>query len=386
MKLTAFDFQPSTASQRRKTPQGYLVVPALFARTGIQDYDGAEGGETPGQTYRVDRPESEVFAPESIASFEGMPIAVGHPDDGVTADTWRELAVGMVRDVHREGEFLAGEIWICDAEAIRQVEVYGIEELSGGYACELIPGTGEADFIQTQIRGNHIALVPRGRCGGECRLGDQDNRSSKTMKKTNLLDALLGALGIDKPTEQQKAAAKLALTARDEDPANPTDEDDPNTPTDEDTPPNPPNPAPPQNKPDAPTDEGDPNKPADEDPAQQIAALQQALAAANAKIAELTQAATDTAETQTVASDAARVVPGIQVTAKDSARSIREKVILHKGIENKDGLKRMSDCEVKALYQLAKYQDGTGLGKALLGDSEKVPAAVNYNQLYGGKQ
>lgn len=206
------------------------------------------------------------------------------------------------------------------------------------------------------------------------------------MKKTNLLDALLGALGIDKPTEQQKAAAKLALTARDEDPANPTDEDDPNTPTDEDTPPNPPNPVPPQNKPDAPTDEGDPNKPADEDPAQQIAALQQALAAANAKIAELTQAATDTAETQTVASDAARVVPGIQVTAKDSARSIREKVILHKGIENKDGLKRMSDCEVKALYQLAKYQDGTGLGKALLGDSEKAPAAVNYNQLYGGKQ
>ncbi|MCG9064708.1 DUF2213 domain-containing protein [Laribacter hongkongensis] len=385
MKLTAYDFQPSSTSKRRRTPQGYLVVPALFARTGIQEYDGSEVGETPGQTYLVDRPAEEVFAPESVASFEGMPIAIGHPDDGITADTWRQLAVGMVRDVHREGDFLAGEIWICDADAIRQVEVYGIEELSGGYSCELVPGHGEADFIQTQIRGNHVALVPRGRCGGQCRLGDQDNRSNKTMKKT-LLDSLLGALGIEKPTEQQKAAAKLALATRDEDLETPTDEGDPNKPADEDTPQNPALPAPPQNKPDVPADECDPAKPTDEDPAQQIAALQQALAAANARIAELTQAATDTAEAQTVAADAARVVPGIQMTAKDSARSIREKVILHKGIESKDGLKRMSDCEVKALYQLAKYQDGTGLGRALLGDSEKAPAGVDYNQLYGSKQ
>ncbi|WP_027823436.1 DUF2213 domain-containing protein [Laribacter hongkongensis] len=385
MKLTAYDFQPSSTSKRRRTPQGYLVVPALFARTGIQEYDGSEVGETPGQTYLVDRPAEEVFAPESVASFEGMPIAIGHPDDGITADTWRQLAVGMVRDVHREGDFLAGEIWICDADAIRQVEVYGIEELSGGYSCELVPGHGEVDFIQTQIRGNHVALVPRGRCGGQCRLGDQDNRSNKTMKKT-LLDSLLVALGIEKPTEQQKAAAKLALATRDEDPETPTDEGDPNKPADEDTPQNPVPPAPPQNKPDVPADECDPAKPTDEDPAQQIAALQQALAAANARIAELTQAATDTAEAQTVAADAARVVPGIQVTAKDSARSIREKVILHKGIESKDGLKRMSDCEVKALYQLAKYQDGTGLGRALLGDNEKAPAGVDYNQLYGSKQ
>ncbi|MDD0873422.1 DUF2213 domain-containing protein, partial [Xylella fastidiosa] len=76
-------------TQRRKTPEGYLIVPARFARTGIQHYAAHElglSGADPQRVIRVYRPPEEVFAAEAIASFDGRPITDEHPDEEVTAE------------------------------------------------------------------------------------------------------------------------------------------------------------------------------------------------------------------------------------------------------------------------------------------------------------
>ena len=87
-----------------------------MARTGSQDYlpeelgisqsspSGTEGvwgrSESP-HLIPVFRPEAEVFAPETIASFEGMPVANDHPPDGVTIENIRTLQKGHAHNVRR---------------------------------------------------------------------------------------------------------------------------------------------------------------------------------------------------------------------------------------------------------------------------------------------
>ena len=67
---------------------------------------------------------------------------------------------------------------VMDAASIQNWKD-GKRELSCGYESQIVfdAGTtpeGEAyDAIQTNIRGNHLAIVGRGRAGSECRIGDR---------------------------------------------------------------------------------------------------------------------------------------------------------------------------------------------------------------------
>jgi hypothetical protein len=81
--------------------------------------------------------------------------------------------MGAVRD----GEYLAFDLTLFDAAAIKAVED-GKRELSNGYACHLdwTPGIapdGQAyDARQTRISGNHVAIVDAGRAGPNCAIKD----------------------------------------------------------------------------------------------------------------------------------------------------------------------------------------------------------------------
>jgi hypothetical protein len=74
-----------------------------------------------------------------------------------------------------DGEFVATTIVVENADAIRAVE-QGKRELSCGYECELeekpgVTADGQRyDAIQRNIRGNHVALVTKGRAGPDVRL------------------------------------------------------------------------------------------------------------------------------------------------------------------------------------------------------------------------
>ena len=172
----------ATAAAGCPTPEGFLRVRARIGRSGIHLYRAAElgtpAGFAPDDTIRVYRPADEVFGAESMASFSAKPVTDGHPPAMVDATNWKRYAVGQSGpEVVRDGDHLSTDLLITDADAVTRVE--GGAQLSNGYLADFdfTPGTtpeGEDyDAVQSNIRGNHIALVAAGRCGGTCRVGDR---------------------------------------------------------------------------------------------------------------------------------------------------------------------------------------------------------------------
>jgi hypothetical protein len=200
--LMVHDLMPT--SERTVTPEGYLVAPARLSRVGVQRYRarelrGADGmpifpAKQPDDIVTLMRPPEEVFDPESIASFEDMPITNGHPDpvaypNGVTADTWKLLAIGHVRDckaLTKDG-YVGGRVRINDSKAVSDV-FSGRTQLSVGYGfdCEIRPGVhsdGQAyDGVMRKVRGNHLATTDVARGGPGCRIADhQPTEEDQTM-------------------------------------------------------------------------------------------------------------------------------------------------------------------------------------------------------------
>lgn len=176
-----------------KTSGGMVRCEGFLTRTGVFVYKTSDGGEV-----REYRPPEEVFHPEALASFNMVPLTNLHPASGmVDADNARAVAVGAVGEPVQDGQFVRAPLMVMDAKAI--ADMYkGRAELSCGYTCELEWKTGfvngeRYDAIQRNIRGNHVALVDRGRAGKDARVrldgGDAiqgDPPPEVTMKKVKL--------------------------------------------------------------------------------------------------------------------------------------------------------------------------------------------------------
>lgn len=169
----------ATVTGLRKTSDGYLVGEVRCARTGCQIYHGSEIGLSDAGMVTVYRPEEAVFAKDSMATFAGKPVTVGHPAEPVTADNWKAHAVGDIgEEIARDGEFVRVPIKLMDAAAIQSVQD-GTREISMGYTTPMEMRDGVApdgtkyQAVQTgPIRINHLALVPKARGGSELRIGD----------------------------------------------------------------------------------------------------------------------------------------------------------------------------------------------------------------------
>lgn len=163
----------------RRTKDGYAAISAKVARAGnVQIYTGAELGMQDRATVRLFRPEGSVFDRHAVASYAGVPITMGHPKGGVSADSWKQHAVGEVGDeVLRDGEFIRVPMMLRDAAAIAAVEG-GTRELSMGYDAQIIlqdgmsPAGEPYDAIMGPVTMNHVAIVPMARGGKELRIGD----------------------------------------------------------------------------------------------------------------------------------------------------------------------------------------------------------------------
>lgn len=184
-------FDAVTLGDARRTNDGYLVCDARIARTGIQIYAGREVGKPEMAQVRVYRPEAEVFHKDAMASFAHKPVTIDHPTEAVSASNWRKYAVGLTGDIiAKDGGFVRVPLTLMDGAAIDTVSA-GKRELSCGYTCDLKWEAGktedgqEYDAIQTNIRGNHLAIVGAGRAGSDCRIGD-DNQGNLNMQKITL--------------------------------------------------------------------------------------------------------------------------------------------------------------------------------------------------------
>lgn len=162
----------------RLSDSGYLEAFARTARTGIQQYLGSEVGRPDLQVVNVYRDETEVFSKTALQTFSKIPVTDDHPGQPVTAENWRDVAVGTTGDeVLRDGEYLKIGLKITDARAVKAVQA-GKRELSVGYSCELVWEDGVApdgtpyQARQTQITADHVAIVQRGRAGSRARIGD----------------------------------------------------------------------------------------------------------------------------------------------------------------------------------------------------------------------
>src|ERR1700679_4139152 len=105
--MTPFHSTEKIGPKRSRTPEGFLVCHDVpLARTGIQEYGAHEIDDPavtppPGGFFRVERHEDEVFAPASVASWNGKLVTNDHPDDLLNPANAREHAVGTMLNVHR---------------------------------------------------------------------------------------------------------------------------------------------------------------------------------------------------------------------------------------------------------------------------------------------
>lgn len=200
-----------------KTPEGFLICKDVpIARTGTQQYRGCEfGGPVADGIYNVQRPEAEVFDRAAVASFEGKPVCDEHPEEDVTPDNYGRYMKGVCRDVRRgDGDLsncLVADLVIYDADLINKIEA-GKREISCGYDCLWNP-TSDSSYDQLEIRGNHVAVVDKGRAGHKVAIRDTaDDKKGGTKMSKSLIGRILRALARDESTtpEDMEAAAKLA--------------------------------------------------------------------------------------------------------------------------------------------------------------------------------
>ncbi|KTR49336.1 hypothetical protein NS303_04495 [Pantoea ananatis] len=161
-----------------------------IARLGDQAYRSEDLPElTPDDDGEiiVTRSADEVFSPEAMASFEGMTVVILHPEDEagdilfVDPANWRQLAIGHAANVRRgqgdQSDLLIADLVIKDALGIQAIND-GLRQVSCGYNAEY-DETAPGRANQYDIRGNHIALVPNGRAGIRCSIGDAISMASK---------------------------------------------------------------------------------------------------------------------------------------------------------------------------------------------------------------
>jgi hypothetical protein len=151
-----------------KRADGSMVVQARFTRSGVFEYRKPDG-----TVQREYRSPDQVFSKESMDSFKLVPFTNDHPPEMINPTNAKQYTAGFTgQDVHRDGIWMVGSIAITDAGAVNDLEA-GKNQISNGYDCDLVmtPGVspeGEHyDCMQTNIGGNHVALVWNARAGSD---------------------------------------------------------------------------------------------------------------------------------------------------------------------------------------------------------------------------
>jgi len=202
-----------------ETGEGFLICRNVpIARTGEQDYTGDEVGAPGKDVVKVFRPPEEVFSAAAVASFEGKPFTNDHPPVLLTPENATQYTVGHVQNVRRgTGEFadyLVADIHIHDAATINEIQ-NGKREISCGYECEYTDN-GDGTLTQSNIRGNHVALVTEGRAGAKAAIMDSNKQMAVTTpperkNKMSKHNALLNLFGLAANGRTAEEINRLAM-------------------------------------------------------------------------------------------------------------------------------------------------------------------------------
>lgn len=250
-------------SARVSDINGFITIEGNpISKAGVFEYSGAQiGHPDANRIFKVYRPAEELAHPECIESFRLLPFInehtmLGSEDDGLTPPE-RKGVEGMIGEsVYFDAPYLRGNLRIV-SESLKNAIGGGKIELSPGYRCKYTMQQGvfegeKYDAIQTNIRGNHLALVGEGRTGPDVAVLDKMTFTvdSKLLQEAAMADKEtkdqdVGGGGIDrikalidelKPLLAEQAEAQALLTELglgqapvvvDEDPAETKPEDAP---------------------------------------------------------------------------------------------------------------------------------------------------------------
>ena len=155
-----------------------LVRDNPLSAEGVYLYSGRMIGLPnldPDKLYPVYRPAEELE--KAADSFNNVPFIIGHEMIGEGATPYDQRpASGVLTNVKYKAGKLYGDLKIW-SEKMKDKILSGVKELSLGYKSIYERSRGvfngqTYDFVQRNLRGNHLALVRNGRMGSEMRVYD----------------------------------------------------------------------------------------------------------------------------------------------------------------------------------------------------------------------
>lgn len=190
-----------------KTDEGFLRVQMRATRVGVFKYLRKDGS-----IRRELRHPDDVFDPASLATLAGKPITLLHPknikDGLVNSKNIGQVGVGLTGDTATkiDNSFVDTTGTITAEKGVREVErrmaMKQDQEVSCGYKCDMVEESGVFngevyDVRQTNIRYNHVALVPKGRAGNNCKLRLDEDEAILYDKHIELEDPKMETIKID---------------------------------------------------------------------------------------------------------------------------------------------------------------------------------------------
>lgn len=209
---------------RRIDENGFLEIEGNpLTKVGVFPYLGSEiGAPNPDEVYHVFRPADELE--RAADSFRLQPFINEHEWLGVNGTPAEKKGVlGVIGEqIVFDYPYLRGNVKIHSTIAQDLIDA-GKIELSAGYKCRYEPEAGVFEgqpyqYVQRDIRCNHLALVREGRSGPDVAV--LDRRSIITIDTKELLPMTIEELlaAIAKLSDEDKAKLLAGLTpAADED-------------------------------------------------------------------------------------------------------------------------------------------------------------------------
>lgn len=228
-------------SARRYDRNNHLIVDkTIITKAAVNPYLGSsiprwkELGLDPNKEYMLLRDPEELR--KSLDTFKGLQLLKRHiPVDASQPE--KESTIGSIgTDITMDDE---GRVWsslrVFDQEGIDYIESKALGELSAGYAYDAVMKSGTFngvpyDGIMTNIHGNHVAIVERGRIGSDAIIADSIEgqlMAKNVVLKKGSLAKLREQLGMDSAEDLKKVILAVhGSLALDEDDKKAEDEDD----------------------------------------------------------------------------------------------------------------------------------------------------------------
>lgn len=163
------------ATKRNRDANGYITIKRNpISKVGVFPYRGEmidHPEAKPGKTYKVLRPASTLKKAAESGTFAHIPWIDDHKECGAEYGNNETKASGITLDkCVFDGVYLYNDLKLYDATLLGKIDDKKKKDLSPAYKAtyDHAPGNFEGedyDFIQTEMIGNHLASVQRGRTG-----------------------------------------------------------------------------------------------------------------------------------------------------------------------------------------------------------------------------